>query len=96
MATYGFRCDLDGPFEARRPIGTAPATLNCPRCGEPSPRVITAPMLRLADVRRMAVIEGCEASASEPALVSSVPSRSGGKRRAATSPDPRTRALPRP
>ncbi|GAA5148587.1 hypothetical protein GCM10023321_11080 [Pseudonocardia eucalypti] len=94
MATYGFRCDLDGSFDVRRPIGTAPATLACPSCGGPSARVITAPMLRRADRGRMAVIDRCEASGSEPAVVSSLPSATSRKR--PTSPDPRTRALPRP
>ena len=33
MATYTYRCAIDGPVDVRRPIGTAPATVPCPACG---------------------------------------------------------------
>lgn len=93
MATYTYRCELDGPVDVRRPIGTAPATIDCPDCGGPSTRMITAPMLGLADRRRMAVIDHAESSRSAPPVVSSIPAaqRSRGRR-----PDPRTSKLPRP
>jgi putative FmdB family regulatory protein len=98
MATYGYRCATDGPVEVRLPIGTAPAVLTCPRCGAPSARVFTAPLLGLADRRRMTVIDHAEASRSEPAVVTSLPTapRAGGRRRTTGRLDPRTRALPRP
>lgn len=93
MATYAYRCDSDGPIEVRRPIGTAPDTVACPSCGGPSTRVFSPPMLGLADRERMAVIDRAEASASEPSVVSSPPSR---RRTPAPRLDPRTRGLPRP
>ncbi|MCO1659095.1 FmdB family zinc ribbon protein [Pseudonocardia humida] len=97
MATYTYRCDADGPLDVRRPIGTAPATVPCPTCGATAPRMITAPMLGLADRGRMALIDRTEASRTEPAVVSTIP---GAPRpgRAAPAPrlDPRTRHLPRP
>jgi predicted nucleic acid-binding Zn ribbon protein len=93
MATYRYRCDPDGPVDVVLPIGTAPATIACPRCGAASARVFTAPMLGLADRGRMAVIDHAEASRSEPAVVSSLPP---GPRRPAPRPDPRTSLLPRP
>jgi hypothetical protein len=99
MATYGYRCDLDGPVDIGWPIGTAPATVSCPICGEPSTRVLTAPMLGLAHRKSMAVIDYAEASRSEPAVVSSLPSRPRpGRNRLAPAPqlDPRTSRLPRP
>ncbi|MGE3288571.1 MAG: zinc ribbon domain-containing protein [Pseudonocardia sp.] len=93
MATYTYRCTVDGPVDVRAPIGTAPVTIACPACGVPSPRVITAPMLGLADRGRMAVIDRTEHSRAEPDVVSALPRRSG---RPAASLDPRTRTLPRP
>jgi len=97
MATYSYRCEVDGPHDVRRPIGTAPTTVPCPTCGATAARMITAPMLGLADRARMGVIDRAEASRTEPAVVSSIPGapRSG---RPAPAPrlDPRTRHLPRP
>jgi hypothetical protein len=99
MATYAYRCDGDGPVDVSLPIGTAPATIACPRCGTPSARVFTAPMLGLADRRRMAVIDRTESTRSEPAVVSSLPA---GPRPVRPGPaparrlDPRTSRLPRP
>jgi len=94
MATYTYRCTLDGPIDIRRPIGTAPATISCPACGATTQRVITAPMLGLVDPARMAVIDRTEASRSEPAVVSSIPA--GRRPAAAPRLDPRTSKLPRP
>ena len=65
MATYGYRCDLDGPVDIGWPIGTAPATVSCPLCGGPATRIFTAPMLGLANRKVMAVIDHTEASRSE-------------------------------
>ena len=93
MATYTYRCAIDGPVDVRRPIGTAPATVPCPACGATASRVITAPLLGLADPTRMAVLDRTGASRFEPPVVSSVPS---APRRAAPPLDPRTRRLPRP
>ena len=93
MATYMYRCAIDGPVDVRRPIGTAPATVPCPACGATSARVITAPMLGLADPNRMAVLDRSEASRTEPAVVTSLPR---SPRTPAPRLDPRTRKLPRP
>jgi putative FmdB family regulatory protein len=95
MATYTYRCTVDGPVDVRRPIGTAPVTISCPTCGAPSKRVITSPMLGFADPVRMALIDRTESSRDEPKVVSSIPAvpRRG---RATPRPDPRTARLPRP
>lgn len=93
MATYAYRCEVDGPVDVRRPIGTAPATVDCPACGGPSARMITAPMLGLANGRRMAVIDHAESTRSEPRVVSSIPAT---QRTRVRRPDPRTSKLPRP
>ncbi len=97
MATYTYRCGADGPLDVRRPIGTAPATVPCPTCGATASRMITAPMLGLADRGRMALIDRAEASRTEPAVVSAIPAAPRPGRAARTPrPDPRTRHLPRP
>ena len=99
MATYGYRCDRDGSVDLRWPIGTAPATAPCPRCGAPATRTFTAPMLGLANRGRLAVLDHTEASRTEPAVVSSIPSSPRpGHHRPASAPrlDPRTSRLPRP
>lgn len=93
MAIYSYRCAIDGPVDVRRPIGTAPATIACPACGATSARMITAPMLGLADPTRMALLDRTAASRFEPDVVSSLPT---GPRPAAPRLDPRTRKLPRP
>lgn len=95
MATYGYRCTIDGPLEVALPIGTAPDVLACPDCGGPSSRVYTAPMLGLADRGRMSVIEHCEQSRDAPAVVS----RPVGAPRRSTPmapPNPAFATLPRP
>jgi putative FmdB family regulatory protein len=66
MATYAYRCADDGPVDVVRPMGTAPDSVACPRCGAPAPRMITAPMLGLADRGRTALIDRAEASRTEP------------------------------
>lgn len=94
MATYGFRCEFDGPVDVNLPIGTAPAAIPCPSCGTPSARVFTAPMLGLADRGRLAVIDRTESTRSEPTVVSAPPpGRLPAQPRRL---DPRTSRLPRP
>ncbi|MBC3194478.1 zinc ribbon domain-containing protein [Pseudonocardia sp. C8] len=95
MATYTYRCATDGSVDVQRPIGTAPASVPCPRCGTASPRVITAPMLGLGDRGRMAVIDRAERSRTEPEVVTSLPG-TGRPARPAPALEPRTRGLPRP
>jgi len=95
MATYTYRCDVDGCVDVRIPIGTAPATATCPRCGGPTARVFTAPMLGLADRRRLAVIDHAEASRYEPAVVSA-PTGVRRKRTPMAPANPAFRGLPRP
>lgn len=95
MAVYTYRCDFDGCADVRLPIGTAPAAGTCPRCGGPTARVFTAPMLGLADRGRMAVIDHAEASKYEPQVVSA-PIGARRKRTPMAPPNPAFRGLPRP
>ncbi|MCW2716282.1 MAG: hypothetical protein QOG20_482 [Pseudonocardiales bacterium] len=95
MATYGYRCDVDGPVDVKLPIGTAPATIACPNCGEPAARVFTAPMLGLADRRRLAAIEHGEKSRDEPDVVSA-PAGAPRRQTRMAPPNPAFARLPRP
>jgi putative FmdB family regulatory protein len=95
MALYAYRCGQDGPVDVRRPIGTAPATVACPTCGDEAERIFTAPMLGFADRTRVAAIDRAEASRTEPTVVSTLPSRATRASRPAPL-DPRTAGLPRP
>jgi hypothetical protein len=95
MVMYQYRCNIDGQFDINLPIGTAPTTMECPSCDESSGRVFAAPMLGLADRRRMAVIEHSEKSRHEPDVVSV--STGAPRRRTPMAPsNPALTRLPRP
>ncbi len=97
MATYQYRCDRDGLVETSRSIGTAPADLCCPACGDPARRVFTVPLLRHPDRRAMSLIDRTEKTREAPAVVTSLPpprpSRPARPRPAAS---PAQLRLPRP
>ncbi|MDN5860012.1 MAG: zinc ribbon domain-containing protein [Pseudonocardia sp.] len=93
MATYSYRCAVDGAFDVRLPMGKAPSAIDCPRCGMTAPRRFAAPMLGLAHRGALAALDRAEASRSEPAVVSAPPRR---PRRQAARLDPRAARLPRP
>jgi putative FmdB family regulatory protein len=95
MATYTYRCDADGRVDVRLPIGTAPATTPCPRCGDSAVRVFTPPLLGFADRGRMAVIDHAESTRYEPRVVSA-PAGTRRKRTPMAPPNPAFRGLPRP
>ena len=96
MATYGYRCTQDGPFDVTAPIGTAPAAPQCPRCGGTGRRVFTAPQLSSADPRRTALIDATKATAERPAVVESVPAQTGSRRTVSPRTNPMLAKLPRP
>ncbi|NRQ32819.1 zinc ribbon domain-containing protein, partial [Nonomuraea sp. NN258] len=69
MATYAYRCAGCGPFETRRPIGTAEPAETCPECGEPAPRLFTPPLLARTPQSLARALGAQEASAHEPRVV---------------------------
>lgn len=95
MATYEFTCTRDGVITQSLPFGQAPAAVSCPECGDPARRRYSAPQLRFGDSRARRLINATEATASEPAVVSSPLGRSTTRTRRPTA-DPRTARLPRP
>ncbi len=94
MASYLYRCPEHGISELARPMGTAPASADCPACGSPAPRVFTAPRLSAGSARNRALIERTESTADAPAVVSGPPPSPATARRSVRNPSlPR---LPRP
>jgi putative FmdB family regulatory protein len=96
VALYEYRCDRDGAFEIARPIGTAPASIECPVCNSESRRVFSKPMLSSVPVELAAAIDHAEKTRHEPDIVTSLPP-TGARRRTPVLPlTPTLRRLPRP
>ncbi len=97
MALYEYRCETHGNFDIQRPLGTAPETVACAVCGEPSRRVISAPMVMTSTRSAWsAAITHAEKSRYEPEVVSSLPSAGPGRRITTAQMTPALRSLPRP
>ncbi|MEY7972091.1 FmdB family zinc ribbon protein [Saccharomonospora xinjiangensis] len=92
MVTYSYRCRRCGDFDVRAAMGEAGSRWPCPRCGDASARVFTAPRLRRGDPAVWRAMESAERTAEQPGVVSAPP-RSGTTR---VSRDPRHARLPRP
>lgn len=93
MALYDYLCVGCGPFEVRRPIGTAGTRESCPDCGRPAerkygPPAVTSPRSALKRAR-----ETAERSAHEPEVLRGSPPRAVRRQR---SPNPLHTKLPRP
>jgi putative FmdB family regulatory protein len=95
VVSYEYRCPADGPFDARHPMGSAPPSCPCPRCGAAAPRRIGAPRLGLAPRHLVAAIDSAERSRTEPEVVGRP---AGSPRRPAPAPriNPAWHRLPRP
>ena len=94
MATYDYRCPVDGTVTVRVPMAQVSATHPCPICEGPARRVFSAPQLRLGDASARRLLDATSRSAHEPEVVTSLPGRPRGPRRPTA--DPRTARLPRP
>jgi hypothetical protein len=96
MATYRYRCVVDGVFDVSRPIGTAGSQWPCPVCNGEAVRVFSAPMLSLAPRSLVAAIDSTEKTRDEPEVVSALPPRRARTRRPAAALNPSLQRLPRP
>ena len=96
MATYRYRCVVDGVFDVSRPIGTAGSQWPCPVCNGVAVRVFSAPMLSLAPRALVAAIDSTEKTRDEPEVVSALPPRRARTRRPAAALNPSLQRLPRP
>jgi putative FmdB family regulatory protein len=96
VALYEYRCDTDGVFDARWPLGSAPASVTCPVCNREAMRVFSKPMLMTASRELVAAVDHAEKTRDEPDLVTSLPP-TGARRRTPVLPlTPTLRRLPRP
>lgn len=92
MATYQYRCPLDGDFESRFPLGEAPPVARCAACDGDARRVWSAPLLARMSRPLSAALDRAGASAEAPQVVSRIP----GRRATAAAPTNPARArLPR-
>jgi hypothetical protein len=92
LATYEYRCPLDGDFELRFPLGEAVPVVRCTTCHGEAGRVWSAPLLARTPRPLSAAIDRAEGSAEAPQVVSRIP----GRRPAAATPaDPARARLPR-
>jgi putative FmdB family regulatory protein len=96
VAIYEYRCDADGAFEVRLPIGTAPASIACPECSGEAGRVFSSPMMSLAPRSLVAALDHEEKTRHEPDVVTSLPRRPVRERTPVAPLTPRLARLPRP
>ena len=98
MATYEFACAEHGRTEVDLPMGTAPANIECPECGNPAKRVYSQPMVSSVDAKRMNLIDSTKATSDRPEVVTSIPDggRLNPSKTRMAPPDPRLKKLPRP
>jgi putative FmdB family regulatory protein len=96
VAIYEYRCQVDGPFEVMRPIGTAPASIACPVCASEAERVYSSPMVSLAPRALVAALDHEEKTRYEPDVVTSLPPAPARTRTPVLPLTPTLRRLPRP
>lgn len=96
VATYEYRCDIDGVFDVMRSFGTAPASIACSACGRESRRVYSLPFLPSPAREVIAAIDRSEKSRDEPEVVRSLPSTGARRRTPVAKMTPALQRLPRP
>ena len=96
MAIYEYRCERDGSFEVRLPIGTAPASIACPDCADEAERVFSSPMVSFAPRELVAALDHAEKTKTDPDVVTSLPRRPKHERTPMAPLTPTLRKLPRP
>ena len=70
MPRYDYSCERCGSFEAWRPMSEYSAPSDCPSCGNPSPRKVTAPFIADMNPHTRIAHERNEKSAHEPRVMS--------------------------
>lgn len=97
MTTYEYRCDSDGALlEVSFPLGTAPESITCERCGGQARRVFSKPMLLSSRRDLVTMLEHAEKMHTDPEVVTSLPSAGARKRTPVLPLTPTLRRLPRP
>jgi len=97
VTTYEYRCDSDGEsIEVRVPLGTAPESVTCERCGGEARRIFSKPMVMSSRRDLVGMLDRAEKSCSDPEVVTSLPS-TGVRRATPVLPlTPTLKGLPRP
>jgi putative FmdB family regulatory protein len=97
VAIYEYRCERDGAFEITRPIGTAPASIACPRCAGEAGRVFSSPMTASSAPRELkAALDHEYKTRHEPDVVTSIPRLPAHQRTPTVPLTPTLKKLPRP
>ena len=96
MPLYGYRCRECRDFEVQAAMGEVRETAPCPECGRPAARRFTAPHLSRSSSSAYQLIESTQASAAEPAVVSSPGGAVRSSRGGGRTMNPLHQKLPRP
>jgi putative FmdB family regulatory protein len=98
VTTYEYRCDSDlETFDVSFPLGTAPESVACERCGDQARRVFSKPMIRLSPRRDLfAAIEHAEKTRTDPDVVTSLPPTGARNPTPVLPLTPNLKRLPRP
>lgn len=75
MPLYEYKCSTCGVFEQNHPMLTAPKTVPCDECKGSAKKMISAIGLSQGNSARMKLIDSTQASAHEPQVVTSKPTR---------------------
>ncbi len=70
MPLYDYACEGCGPFRDWRPMSAASAPVECPTCGVPAPRAITAPFIANMNPNSRIAHQRNEMSADAPEVMS--------------------------
>ena len=70
MPRYDYSCDECGPFKAWRPMSEYSEPSECPSCGSPAPRAVTAPFIASMNPHSRIAHQRNEKSAHEPQVMS--------------------------
>jgi putative FmdB family regulatory protein len=96
VTVYEYRCDADGAFSVRLPLGSAPPALACPHCAGESPRLFSAPALQRVPRDLVRALDHEEKTRHQPDIVTSLPARSRHERTPVLPLTPTLAKLPRP
>ncbi len=70
MPLYDYACEGCGPFRDWQPMSAASAPVECPTCGVPAPRAITAPYIANMNPNSRIAHQRNEMSADAPEVMS--------------------------
>jgi putative FmdB family regulatory protein len=96
VTIYEYRCEDDGPFSVRLPLGSAPPAMACPQCARESRRMFSPPALRRVPGDLVRALDHDEKTRYEPDIVTSLPSRPKHQRTPVVPLTPKLARLPRP